>query len=79
MQNTGRRVETLSNQYPDAERVGDHIVLDKSEWCPGKHPEPHLRDEHQVGYVESYYRCIRCGVEVMRTRDLPDECEGDKQ
>ena len=65
--------ESLSNRYPDAESVGNHLVIDKTQWCPGPHPD------HQSGtqteYLERYLRCIQCGVEVLSQRDLPEECD----
>ena len=65
-----------AQQHPDAERVGTHLVIDKEEWIPGQHPEPHLREEGQTGYWESLYRCVQCDVEVLNKSDLPEECDG---
>jgi hypothetical protein len=79
MDKTTRGLERLSdNSYPDAQRVGAHLVIDKKDWVPGKHPEPHLREEGQTGYWESYLKCIDCGVEVLSKRDLPESCEGQR-
>lgn len=76
MKNTIRGLERLSdNSYPDAQRVGEHLVIDKKDWVPGKHPEPHLREEEQMGYWESYLTCVDCGVEVLSKRDFPEECD----
>jgi len=75
MANTSSRVETLSNSYPDAERVGPHLVINKTEWIPGKHPDPHRRHEGQTEYLEKYLRCIQCEVEVLSKDDLPETCE----
>lgn len=61
--------------YPDAYAVGPHLVIDKTEWVPGEHPESHLGYDGQRGYVESYYRCIRCGAERQSERDFPEACD----
>lgn len=61
--------------YPDAEPVGAHLVIDKVEWVPGADPDPHMRHDGQEMYAESYFRCIRCGVECLSKRDFPEECE----
>lgn len=79
MSNTNSRVETLSNRYPDAEQVGPHLVIDKTQWCPGPHPDPHRRREGQTQYREEYLRCIQCGVDVLNERDFPVECDGGEQ
>jgi len=79
MSDTSSRVETLSNRHPDTEQVGPHLVIDKTEWVPGKHPDPHQRHEGQTQYRESYHRCIQCGSEVLSKRDLPKTCEGDNR
>lgn len=75
MSDTRSGVETLSNRFPDAEQVGSHLVIDKTQWCPGKHPDPHRRHEGQTEYLERYLRCIQCGVEVLDKGGLPEECE----
>lgn len=77
MENTSSRVETLSNRYPDAKPVGEHLVIDRREWVPGEHPEPHLRAEGQTEYLEAFYRCLLCGVKVLSTDDFPETCEGE--
>jgi len=79
MEQTNSIEESLSNRYPETEAVGDHLVIDKTEWVPGKHPDPHRRHEGQTGYLERYLRCIQCGVEVLRERDLPATCESEGQ
>jgi hypothetical protein len=79
MEQTNSIEESLSNRHPDAETVGDHLVIDKTEWVPGKHPEPHRRREGQTEYLEGYLRCIQCGVEVLSKRDLPQTCEPEGQ
>jgi len=75
MSDTSSRVETLSNRHPDAEPVGPHLVIDKTDWVPGKHPDQHRRHEGQTEYLERYLRCIQCGVEVLSKGDLPEECD----
>lgn len=60
--------------FPDVEH-GTHLLIDREEWVPGEHPDPHLREPGQREYLESFYRCIRCGAEAMRKRDLPETCE----
>lgn len=69
------RMRTSSDEFPDASPVGEHLVIDKREWVPGEHPEPHRREQGQQAYMEHYFRCLRCGVEVLRKRDLPQECD----
>jgi len=61
--------------YPDAVRVGPHLVVDKTEWVPGANPEPHLREDRQTTYPETYLYCLRCSAEAMRERDLPATCD----
>lgn len=61
--------------YPDAEYVGPHLIVDKTQWVPGGNPDPHLRSDGQTTYPERYLRCIRCGAERLRRRDFPDECD----
>ena len=61
--------------YPDAEYVGHHLVIDRTEWVPGENPEPHLREDGQTTYPETYYRCIRCGDERIRRDDFPEDCD----
>ena len=79
MEITNSIEESLSNRHPDAEHVGSHLVIDKTEWVPGKHPDPHRRREGQTEYPERYLRCIQCGVEVLSKRDLPEMCEPEGQ
>lgn len=61
--------------YPDAHPVGPHLVIDKTEWVPGAHPEPDRRYAGQPGYSESYYRCVKCGTECLSTDDFPPDCD----
>ena len=80
MENTTPGLEKLlDNSYPDAQRVGEHLVIDKTEWVPGKHPDPHRGHEGQTEYLERYLRCIQCGVEVLNKRDFSEKCEGEPQ
>jgi len=79
MSNTTSRVETLSDRFPDARHVDAHLVIDRREWVPGKHPDPQRRHEGQTEYLERYFHCIDCGVEVVSKRDLPIECDGDQR
>jgi len=67
---------TTAPDYPEAEPVGDHLVVDRSEWIPGPHPDRHRRYDGQRAYREQYYRCLRCGVECVSTADFPPECDG---
>lgn len=64
--------------YPDAEPVGPHLVVDKTEWVPGKDPEPHRRYDGQRAYRERYYRCLKCGEERLATADFPEQCDADQ-
>ena len=77
MQSTISTEESLSDRHPDAERIGPHLVIDKTEWVPGKHPDSHRQHENQTEYLERYLRCIKCGVEVLREDDLPEACGGE--
>lgn len=61
--------------FPDAEYVGPHLIIDKTEWAPGANPEPHLREDGQTTYPERYLRCLRCGAERLRRDEFPDECD----
>ena len=61
--------------FPDAEYVGPHLIVDKTEWVPGRHPEPHLREDGQTTYPERYLRCLRCGAERLRRDEFPEECD----
>jgi hypothetical protein len=63
--------------YPNAHPVGHHLLIDKTEWVPGPHPEPHRRSAGQRTYPESYFRCIKCGEERLSKRRFPDSCDGD--
>ena len=79
MANTTSRVETLSDRFADAKHVDAHLVIDRQEWVPGKHPDPQRRHEGQTEYLERYLKCLRCGIEVLNERDLPVECDGDRR
>ena len=61
--------------FPDAEYVGPHLIVDRTEWAPGGNPEPHLREDGQTTYPERYLRCIRCGAERRRRDEFPNECD----
>lgn len=61
--------------FPDAEYVGPHLIIDKTEWAPGANPEPHLREDGQTTYPERYLRCLRCGAERLRRDEFPEECD----
>jgi hypothetical protein len=65
--------------HPDAKHVDAHLVIDKSEWVPGKHPDPQRRHEDQTEYLERYLKCLRCRTEVLSERDLPVECDEETQ
>ncbi|MUV60611.1 hypothetical protein [Halobacterium sp. CBA1126] len=60
-----------------AQQIGDHAVIRKRELVPGKHPDPQLRREGQTQYLEQYFECVHCGIEVLSKMDLPDDCDGD--
>ena len=66
-------------EHPDVERAGEHYVIRKGEWVPGKHPDPHRRHEGQRMYLERFVRCVQCGAEALRKDDLPTECEPEGQ
>ena len=57
--------------------VGNHAVIQKAEMVPGKHPDPSRRHKGQTQYLEQYYECVHCGVQVLSKIDLPDVCSGD--
>lgn len=65
--------------HPDVECVGEHYVINKGEWVPGKHPDPHRRHEGQSMYLERYFRCVQCGIEVLRKEDFPETCNAEGQ
>jgi hypothetical protein len=79
MQQTNSIDESLSNRHPDAETVGNHLVIDKTQWCPGPHPDPHRRHEGQTEYLEEYIQCLRCKVSALSKRDLTETCESEGQ
>jgi hypothetical protein len=65
--------------HPEAERIGEHLVIDKAEWVPGEHPESHRGHEGQTAYRESFIKCLRCRVEVMHEDALPETCTPEGQ
>lgn len=67
--------KSASPTFPDAEYVGDHLIIDKTEWVPGRNPEPHLREDGQTTYPERYLRCLRCGAERLHRDEFPEECD----
>jgi hypothetical protein len=58
---------------PDPDVVGEHLVVDKREWVPGEHPDPHRRRGGRW-YLETYFRCVRCADERLSTREFREEC-----
>ncbi|MDL0145593.1 hypothetical protein [Halobacterium salinarum] len=68
-------INASAPNHPDAKHVDAHLVIDKSEWVPGKHPDPQQRHEGQTEYLERYIQCLRCGQEALNERDLPVECD----
>lgn len=62
-------------EHPDATPVGEHLVVDKTEWIPGEHPDRHRRWDGQQAYRERYVYCIKCGAERMAEADFPDACD----
>lgn len=60
--------------YPDAERVGDHFLIEKTQWVPGGHPEPWMRNDPQRGYFEGYFYCLHCGAERLSKGQFPELC-----
>lgn len=67
--------KSVAPTFPDAEYVGQHLIIHKTEWVPGGNPEPHLREDCQTTYPERYLRCIRCGAERHRRSDFPEVCD----
>jgi len=65
-----------SPDFPEAQPVGEHLVIDATEWVPGRDPDPHRGHDEQSEYLERYYRCLRCGAERLRTDDFSEECAG---
>ena len=70
-------ISASTPNHPDAKRVDEHLVIDKTQWCPGSHPDPNRGHEGQNEYLERYLRCVLCGIEVLNERDLPSGCDGD--
>lgn len=73
--------ETKSSapRFPDAEYVGPHLVIDKTEWIPEARPESHRPEEERTAHADSYFRCIRCGAERLHKHEFPDECDVAKE
>jgi len=69
-------MKTAVPSHPDARPVGEHLVVDKTEWVPGVDPDRYLRYDGQRAYLERYVRCVLCGAERMTERDFPEECPG---
>lgn len=67
--------KSAAPMFPDAEYVGDHLVIDKTEWIPGEHPEAHRREAGQPTYPETYFRCLLCGAERLTRADFPERCD----
>lgn len=66
--------KSAAPSHPDARAVGEHLVVDKSEWVPGRNPERQLGYDGQRGYAEAYLRCIQCGAERQSERGFPPDC-----
>ena len=69
--------QSTAPAYPDPEPVGSHLVIDRTEWVPGPHPERHLRYDGQRAYRDTFYRCVKCGEERQTKRDFPGRCDAD--
>lgn len=67
--------DSTTASFPDATPDGEHLVVDKTEWIPGRHPDKHRRWDGQQAYRDRYVRCIRCGAERTCRADLPATCE----
>ena len=63
--------KSAAPSYPDAYRVGPHLVIDASEWVPER-AEP--RDGRSVRRSPSY-RCLACGERQSEKRAFSDVCE----
>lgn len=61
-------------EHNEAKKIGNHYIVRKSQWTPGKHPEPYKRNRTQNGYIEYYFECVDCGVEVLKKMDFPEDC-----
>ena len=70
-------IRASAPNHPDPEHVGQHLVIETQQWVPGQDPEEGRSHPTQTEYLERFYRCIQCDVEVMRKRDLPGNCGGD--
>lgn len=67
--------EHISEGAEDVKGVGEHLITEEAEFVPGKHPEPSRRHKGQTKYLERYLRCIKCDIEVLSERDLPEGCD----
>jgi hypothetical protein len=67
-------IRASAPDHPDVEHVRKHYVIRKGEWVPGEHPDPHRRRDGQTMYLERFFRCVQCGVEVLSKDDLPETC-----
>jgi predicted nucleic acid-binding Zn finger protein len=72
-------ISASARNHPEARHVDAHLVVDRREWVPGKHPDPEQRYEAQTEYLDTYLQCIRCGIEVQNKSDLPVECDGSSR
>lgn len=72
-------IRSAADRFPEATPADPHVVIDKREWVPGEHPEPHRREQGQQAYMETYVRCLRCGAEALREEDLPPECDPSRK
>jgi hypothetical protein len=67
--------EHISEGAEDVKDVGEHLITEEAELVLGKNPDPSRRHKGQTEYLERYLRCIKCDVEVLSERDLPEECD----
>jgi hypothetical protein len=74
--NNSSEITASARDHPEARYVNAHLVIDRREWVPGKHPNPEQRYEEQTEYLDQYFQCIRCGIAVQNESDLPVECDG---
>lgn len=75
---THKNTRSAAPSHPEADAVGPHLVIDRTEWIPGSHPEPHRRGDGQRAYAETYYRCLKCGIETVSKADFPEECDAPR-
>lgn len=60
--------------FPDAKRVGEHLVIEKTQWVPGARPESCAAPRPRDGYVEGYFYCLQCGAERLSRREFAGVC-----